>query len=238
LVLSIIAGALAGAGVVIAVLSFGRGRAAMPAVVGGAIAAIIGIILVLVAGPDSAREYIALVAAGVVAGGAALFLTVMRATAPRKVAARPGLGSRAAVAKALDSKEPLTLERLRVLAKDPADFGEVVAEAFRRMGYRVTPADRGAAADLVLTKEGRTAMAQARKWAREAPDLASIQAFVRSALASRCFEAYVLSPHEVSGDVLAWSHDPQGQKGLRGGMFLITGEDLAEFLEPVRSPEA
>lgn len=236
LLLSIIAGALAGAGVVMVVLTLGRGRAIASMAAGG-VAAVVGVALLVAASPDETAEYVAVAGTGLVAGATVVLVTLLRGATKVGDAARAVAGRPSAVERTLDAQEPLTLEQLRALGRNPADFGEVVAEGFRRMGYRVAPAERGAAADLVLTKEGRTALVQATKWAREAPDLASVQAFVRSALASRCFEAYVLSPHEVSGDVMAWSHDPGGLKGLRGGLFLVTGEDLPGFLEPVRTAE-
>ena len=110
------------------------------------------------------------------------------------------------------------------------EFEQLVGEAFRRQGYRVT--ERGGAApdggvDLVLLKDGRKTVVQCKRWKTKQVGVALVRELYGAMTAEGSDEAIFASSGEYTADARAFANG----KPIR----LIDGTKLAELIHAVQT---
>jgi restriction system protein len=101
-------------------------------------------------------------------------------------------------------------------------FEQVIADAFRRHGYRVQEVGRQGRADggvdLVLTRDGRTTVVQAKHWRRDVIGVQLVRELFGVQQQMRAFGAAFVTTSRYTTDARAFASSV--------GMWLIDGEEL------------
>ena len=112
------------------------------------------------------------------------------------------------------------------------DFEELLAEAFRRQGYRVelTPNGADGGVDLRVQRDGRTGIVQAKQWRKQKVGVKPVR------------ELFGVAAAEGADDVIFVTSggytDAAQQFGQANGMRLIDGKQLARLVHGVQKRSA
>ena len=119
-------------------------------------------------------------------------------------------------------------ERLASLrAMDWDEFSGIVTEAYRRRGYAVHRAT-APGYDLRITKDGRVALVQCRRWKVNQVGVGPLRELARAVQHEDASAGICIAAGEFSAPARALiSSEP---------LMLVSGRDLAELVGPLRAP--
>lgn len=109
------------------------------------------------------------------------------------------------------------------------DFERLLAEAFRREGYFVetTPSGADGGVDLILTKDARKTIVQAKQWKKQQVGVTIVRELLGVKTAERANTCIVVTSGNFTDDAKAFAK--------RGDVRLIDGAELAVMISMVQS---
>jgi len=110
------------------------------------------------------------------------------------------------------------------------EFEQLLAEAFRRQGYRVRETGPGAdgGIDLILDKDGRRTIVQAKQWKAWKIGVRTVRELFGVQMAQRADEAILATSGRLTAEARRFAED--------NGIRLIEGMQLAEMIASVQRP--
>lgn len=108
------------------------------------------------------------------------------------------------------------------------EFEHLLAEAFRRQGYHLRDTGRGAdgGVDLVLEKDGRRSLVQAKQWKTWKVGVKVVRELLGVVTAEQADEAILVTSGQVTGEARKFAEG--------NGIRLIIGPQLAEMIASVQ----